>query len=66
MTEAMDVFSMGCVIAELFTEGTPTFTLSQLYKYRAGEVSPENQLAGLEDAEVKVCNVDFMLRDGRT
>lgn len=60
VTEAMDVFSMGCVIAELFTEGTPTFTLSQLYKYRAGELNPETQLMGLEDSGVKVCNVDFM------
>jgi phosphoinositide-3-kinase regulatory subunit 4 len=56
VTEAMDVFSMGCVIAELFTEGTPTFTLSQLYKYRAGEINPETHLVGLEDPGVKVCN----------
>jgi phosphoinositide-3-kinase regulatory subunit 4 len=46
---------MGCVIAELFAEGTPTFTLSQLYKYRAGEINPEAHLAGLEDPGVKVC-----------
>lgn len=54
---------MGCVIAELFTEGTPTFTLSQLYKYRAKEVSPEAQLAGLEDSEVKVCETGYALVD---
>ena len=35
----MDIFSLGCVIAELFTE-TPTFTLSQLFKYRKGEYDP--------------------------
>ncbi|KAF8607280.1 ARM repeat-containing protein, partial [Ceratobasidium sp. AG-I] len=60
VTEAMDVFSMGCVIAELFREGTPTFTLSQLYKYRAKELSPEAQLAGLEDAEVKALVVSMI------
>lgn len=36
---AMDIFSVGCVIAELFTE-KPTFTLSQLFKYRKGEYDP--------------------------
>lgn len=30
---AMDIFSVGCVIAELFLE-RPIFTLSQLFKYR--------------------------------
>ncbi|KAH8894114.1 ARM repeat-containing protein [Thozetella sp. PMI_491] len=36
---AMDVFSVGCVIAELFLE-TPIFSLSQLFKYRKGEYDP--------------------------
>ena len=36
----MDVFSAGCVIAELFLE-SPVFSLSQLYKYRKKEVDPE-------------------------
>ncbi|KAI6904008.1 protein kinase WD40, partial [Hortaea werneckii] len=35
----MDIFSLGCVIAELFTEA-PTFTLSQLFRYRKGEYDP--------------------------
>ena len=39
VTWAMDVFSAGCVIAELFLE-SPIFTLSQLYKYRTGEYDP--------------------------
>jgi phosphoinositide-3-kinase regulatory subunit 4 len=39
ITWAMDVFSVGCVIAELFLE-TPIFNLSQLYKYRRGEYDP--------------------------
>lgn len=33
LTWAMDIFSAGCVIAELFLEG-PIFNLSQLFKYR--------------------------------
>ena len=39
VTWAMDVFSAGCVIAELFLEA-PIFSLSQLYRYRRGEYDP--------------------------
>ncbi len=39
VTWAMDVFSAGCVIAELFLE-TPIFSLSQLFLYRKGEYDP--------------------------
>ncbi|RMJ25946.1 protein kinase VPS15 [Aspergillus sp. HF37] len=50
---AMDIFSAGCVIAELFLE-SPIFTLSQMYKYRKGEYSPDHSpLAKIEDAEIK-------------
>lgn len=50
---AMDVFSAGCVIAELFLEA-PIFTLSQMYKYRKGEYSPEHsQLVKVEDPEIR-------------
>lgn len=36
ITKEMDVFSMGCCIAELFTEERPVFDLSQLFKYKNG------------------------------
>ncbi len=50
---AMDIFSAGCVIAELFLEG-PIFTLSQLFRYRKGEVGLEHtQLNKLEDNDVR-------------
>lgn len=49
----MDIFSAGCVIAELFLE-SPIFTLSQMYKYRKGEYSPEHsQLFKVEDPEIR-------------
>ena len=38
VTDAMDVFSVGCVIAELFLE-SPVFTLSTLFRYRGGETT---------------------------
>lgn len=49
----MDVFSAGCVIAELFLEA-PIFSLSQLYKYRKGEYHPEyGYLSKIRDDDVR-------------
>lgn len=53
ITDAMDIFSLGCVIAELFLEGTPLFTLSQLFKYRSGEYDPAVHLAKIDDPEIR-------------
>ncbi|KAF7343436.1 hypothetical protein MVEN_01776300 [Mycena venus] len=53
VTEAMDCFSAGCVIAELFLEGAPLFTLSQLFKYREAEYSVESYLGAIEDEGVR-------------
>ena len=53
VTWAMDVFSAGCVIAELFLEA-PIFSLSQLYKYRKGEYHPEyGHLSKIKDPEIR-------------
>ena len=53
VTWAMDVFSVGCVIAELFIEA-PIFSLSQLYKYRKGEYDPKfGYLSKIQDQEVR-------------
>ncbi|KAI7887760.1 armadillo-type protein [Mucor mucedo] len=53
LTPAMDIFSVGCVIAELFLEGTPLFTLSQLFKYRSGEYNPDTSLEKIEDKNIR-------------
>ncbi|CEP11758.1 hypothetical protein [Parasitella parasitica] len=53
LTPAMDIFSAGCVIAELFLEGKPPFTLPQLFKYRSGEYSPNASLDQIEDVEIR-------------
>ncbi|KAJ2936541.1 hypothetical protein H1R20_g554, partial [Candolleomyces eurysporus] len=53
VTESMDCFSAGCVIAELFLEGAPLFTLSQLYKYREGEFNVDAQLSAIEDVSIR-------------
>lgn len=53
VTWAMDVFSAGCVIAELFLEA-PIFSLSQLYKYRKEEYDPEYAyLSKIQDKDVR-------------
>ena len=54
VTEAMDIFSAGCVIAEMFLDGAPLFTLSQLFKYREGEYAIDGQLAAIEDVGIRV------------
>ncbi|XWS26764.1 hypothetical protein CRYUN_Cryun26dG0058100 [Craigia yunnanensis] len=41
---SMDVFAIGCVIAELFLEGQPLFELSQLLAYRRGQYDPSQLL----------------------
>ncbi|PWN52122.1 hypothetical protein IE53DRAFT_312700 [Violaceomyces palustris] len=53
VTEAMDVFSLGCVIAELWRDGSPTFTLSQLFKYRENNFDVEVALAEIADSHVR-------------
>ncbi|KAK9314599.1 hypothetical protein V1524DRAFT_454543 [Lipomyces starkeyi] len=51
LTDAMDIFSLGCVIAELFLEGAPIFNLSQLFGYRRGTFVPD--LSMIDDIEIK-------------
>ncbi|EJD02926.1 uncharacterized protein FOMMEDRAFT_123012 [Fomitiporia mediterranea MF3/22] len=53
VTESMDVFSAGCVLAELFLEGTPLFTLSQLFKYRQGDFDFDQHLSPIEEDTIK-------------
>lgn len=43
-----------CVIAELFLEGTSIFSLSQLFKYKSGEYSPDATLDKIEDEPIRV------------
>ncbi|KXH32257.1 hypothetical protein CNYM01_06795 [Colletotrichum nymphaeae SA-01] len=53
LTWAMDVFSAGCVIAEMFLE-SPIFTLSSLYKFRKGEYDPViSQISRIPDKDLR-------------
>ncbi|XP_041040975.1 phosphoinositide 3-kinase regulatory subunit 4 [Carcharodon carcharias] len=60
---AMDIFSAGCVIAELFTEGVPMFDLSQLLAYRNGHFSHEQVLNKIEDLNIRGLVSQMIQRD---
>lgn len=50
---SMDVFALGCVIAELFLESSPTFMLSQLLSYKRGEYDPAAALQPIECPKIR-------------
>ncbi|KAM9322734.1 phosphoinositide 3-kinase regulatory subunit 4 isoform 2-T2 [Pholidichthys leucotaenia] len=60
---AMDIFSAGCVIAELFTEGVPLFDLSQLLAYRKGLFQTEPVLMKIEDQNIRELVSQMVQRD---
>ncbi|CAH1773990.1 unnamed protein product [Owenia fusiformis] len=53
LTPSMDIFSAGCAIIELFTDGTAPFDLAQLLSYRSGEYSPWKILEKIEDSNIR-------------
>ncbi|KAH9453270.1 hypothetical protein Pst134EA_024154 [Puccinia striiformis f. sp. tritici] len=53
VVESMDVFGLGCVIGELFTEGSSPFDLSQMFNYKSGEYSVEPYLRGIADEKIR-------------
>lgn len=65
ITEAMDVFSMGCVIAELWRDGTPMFTLSQMFRYREGQFDVAGSLAEIPDDGVRTLVKSMISIDAR-
>jgi phosphoinositide-3-kinase regulatory subunit 4 len=56
----MDVFSVGCVLLEMWTEGRGVFSLSDLFAYRDGALSLDTLLEGLDDGAVKVRDFPFI------
>lgn len=63
ITWAMDIFSVGCVIAELFLEA-PIFSLSQLFKYRQREYDPtHSHLSKIHDPDIRELVTNMIQRD---
>ncbi|KAI3361012.1 hypothetical protein L3Q82_012905 [Scortum barcoo] len=63
LKQAMDIFSAGCVIAELFTEGVPLFDLSQLLAYRKGHFQTEQVLKKIEDMSIRELVAQMVQRE---
>ncbi|KAF2102895.1 phosphoinositide 3-kinase regulatory subunit 4 [Rhizodiscina lignyota] len=63
VTWAMDIFSVGCVIAELFLEA-PIFSLSQLFRYKNKEYDPSHTtLSKIEDNDIREMVMHMISRD---
>ena len=43
----MDIFSAGCILAEIFTDGQPLFNYGELLSFAEGKTNPD--LSGLPD-----------------
>lgn len=63
LTPAMDIFSAGCCLAELFTEGYAPFDLTQLLAYRVGDYYPTKVLDKIDDPRVKALVEHMIQRD---
>ncbi|GFT53351.1 phosphoinositide 3-kinase regulatory subunit 4 [Nephila pilipes] len=63
LTDAMDIFSLGCALAELFTEGTCPFDFSQLLKFITGDFDPHDTIEKIEDSNVKKLIQSMMQKD---
>ncbi|SMN21856.1 similar to Saccharomyces cerevisiae YBR097W VPS15 Myristoylated serine/threonine protein kinase involved in vacuolar protein sorting [Maudiozyma saulgeensis] len=64
-SKEMDIFSAGCCIAELFSEGIPIFNLSQLFKYKTQEYDVNEYLNEhfSENKELKELIMDMIQLD---
>lgn len=66
VTQAADVFSLGCVLGELFLDGAALFDLSQLLAFRRGEHDPSTTLSqGVPDANARELVLRMTARDPR-
>lgn len=63
LTPAMDIFSLGCVLTELFTDGNAPFDFSQLLAYRSGEYNPTKILDKIEDKNIKELVKNMIQKD---
>ncbi|PVV00192.1 hypothetical protein BB560_005390 [Smittium megazygosporum] len=50
---SMDIFSMGCIIAELFLEDSPLFNFSQILLYKSGSYDVSQRLDSIPVPQVK-------------
>ncbi|CAI4055435.1 hypothetical protein SKDZ_02G2040 [Saccharomyces kudriavzevii ZP591] len=65
LTKEMDIFSLGCVIAEIFAEGRPIFNLSQLFKYKSNsyDVNKEFLKEEMKSPDLRNMIIDMIQLD---
>ena len=61
LTAEMDLFSLGCVIYELFSDGTSLFSLSDLIKYKQNEFNPTEFINRITNSKMRQL-VDSMIQ----
>eukprot|EP00850_Spirogloea_muscicola_P001771 SM000006S19536 [mRNA] locus=s6:1491579:1504808:+ [translate_table: standard] len=60
---AMDIFSLGCTMAELFLEDQALFNLSQLLAYQSGQYDPRDDVEKIEDSSIQSLIVHMIQLD---
>jgi phosphoinositide-3-kinase, regulatory subunit 4 len=59
LEKSMDIFSAGCVIAEILMDGNPLFDIEKLKKYGKGNYDPKPDLAKkIQDSKI----VDIIMK----
>ncbi|UJR33847.1 hypothetical protein I4U23_021270 [Adineta vaga] len=61
-TPAMDIFSLGCILTELFTE-QPLFTLTQMLDYRNDTYDPMPVVNKIVDVDIRAMVASMIDRD---
>lgn len=60
----MDIFSAGCVIAEIFSDGEPLFDLPRLQSYRRGGLDLREELSKrIEDPKIEALVANMLARE---
>jgi serine/threonine protein kinase len=63
LNQKMDIFSLGCVLAELFLDGKPLFTLSSLLAYKTNLFDPFAELKAIENEAIRVHFIQLQVFD---
>lgn len=62
---SMDIFSAGCVLAELFTDGSPPFDLAQLLAFKDDKYYPNACLEKIENKHIRSLVEHMLQKDPR-
>ncbi|KAI8872504.1 hypothetical protein GQ42DRAFT_143384 [Ramicandelaber brevisporus] len=63
LTPAMDIFSLGCVLMELFLDGSPLFTLARLLQYRSNSLNITESIEAVSHPGMRALLDKMLKRD---